>query len=668
MNQKQYQLISLFTLSEHQKYTYDELTDILHIGKRSINNYIKDINDFLSQNHFEQISLLPDNTLTLNGSNRELQVIRKKYFDRPLYEYHFSSDERSTIIKLLLFQQNVVTTAEIIRSLTVSKKTCLSDMKHVSLDLISQDIHLLTGTKGYSIDVNEVFRRDYLINSFHTFLNVMGEQPSSGISGIDIWISRHFDLDTFKEQIFPILLAWQKTNHINIEGYQFYQLLWILVTIIDRLTQGNEISSFPLASEHKTLDISRDLCRRLEKALSLSFHEPEILFLASYIDGLSLTCLPASPLGDVPSNTVIHTFLANISHDLKLKLANDMKLYEMLSAHIKSFFSLLERNLSLDQSFYAELEKEYPAICKSVKNNLYVLEQSFHREYNDREASFLVMHIAAAVSRILAERQNFKILLVCDSGIATASYITNKLKYYCKLDEIESVSSFEFENYLRRITPVPNLIISFYPLERTSIPTVIISPSLTSDDLQKIQEKMYNSRKDENNLLNKRSVSHDRYISADAPHMKSLLSPHRVALDLYTDNWKNALQLGGNLLIKDGLITQDYIDSIIRNVELNGPYFVFWPGVALAHADAVPGMLPFTASLIRLKQPVPFHNELTDPVKYILTFAASDLPQNDEQMISFIKLASSPTLFQHLDHAKTPEDACRIIAQAERGL
>lgn len=79
-------------------------------------------------------------------------------------------------------------------------------------------------------------------------------------------------------------------------------------------------------------------------------------------------------------------------------------------------------------------------------------------------------------------------------------------------------------------------------------------------------------------------------------------------------------------------------------------------------------MLPFTASLIRLKQPVPFHNELTDPVKYILTFAASDLPQNDEQMISFIKLASSPTLFQHLDHAKTPEDACRIIAQAERGL
>lgn len=668
MNQKQYQLISLFTSSEHKRYTYDELADILHLGKRSINNYIRDINDFLRQHHFRQIRLLPDNTLTLDGSNRELQMIRKKYFDRPLYEYHFSSDERCTIIKMLLFQQNTVTTSEIIRSLAVSKKTCLSDMKHVSLDLLGQDIHLLTGVNGYSIDVNEIFRRDYLINSFHTFLNVMGEQPSSNISGIDIWISRRFDLNTFKEQIFPILLAWQKANHIHIEGYQFYQLLWILSAMIDRLSQGNEIASFPLAVEHRTLDISRDLCHRLEKSLSLAFDDPEVFFLASYIDGLSLTSLPPSPLGDVPSNTVIHTFLANISHDLKLKLDSDIKLYEMLSAHIKSFFSLLQRNLNLDQSFYAELEKEYPAICRSVKNNLYILEQSFHREYSSRETSFLIMHIAAAVSRILAERQNFKILLVCDSGIATASYITNKLRYYCKLDEIDSVSSFEFENYLKRINPAPNLIISLYPLDRTSIPTVIISPSLTSDDLQNIQEKMYDSRKDENNLLNKRTSFYDHGSCVNTPRIKSLLSPHRIALDVFADQWETAVRLGGELLIRDGLITADYIDSIIRNVELNGPYFVFWPGVALAHADAVPGTLPFSASLIRLKNPISFHNELTDPVRYILTFAASDLPQNDEQLISFIKLASSPTLFQHLDHAKTPEDAWSIIARAERNL
>ena len=55
MNQKQYQLITLFTSSEKKKYTYTELTEILHVGKRSINNYITEINDFLTENGFHKI-------------------------------------------------------------------------------------------------------------------------------------------------------------------------------------------------------------------------------------------------------------------------------------------------------------------------------------------------------------------------------------------------------------------------------------------------------------------------------------------------------------------------------------------------------------------------------------------------------------------------------------
>ena len=102
MNQKQYQLMNLFTSSEKKKYTYAELADLLQLGKRSITNYINELNDFLSENGFEQIQLLPDNSFQLNVPLQELPKIRKKYFSRPLYEYHFSQEERVTIIKLLL--------------------------------------------------------------------------------------------------------------------------------------------------------------------------------------------------------------------------------------------------------------------------------------------------------------------------------------------------------------------------------------------------------------------------------------------------------------------------------------------------------------------------------------------------------------------------------------
>ncbi len=667
MNQKQYQLMNLFTSSEKKKYTYSELTDLLQLGKRSVTNYINELNDFLSENGFKKIQLLPDNTFQLDVPLQELPKIRKKYFSRPLYEYHFSQEERVTIIKLLLCKQNTVSTSDIMRSLDISKKTCLSDMKLVAQDLKQQDIPFIAAATGYSIDVNEIFRRDYLINSFHTFLNVLGDNSSfSEISGIDLWISRYFHLELLKDQIFPILLNWQRENEINIEGYQFYQLLWILVVAADRIRQGHPIIGYPCASDYATIQISENLYSHLEKALSLPFTTDEVYFLASYIDGLSLTSLPQMPLGTIPSNTVIHTFLVNVSRDLKLKLANDNKLYLQLSAHIKSFFSLLERNTTFDRNFYKELEEEYPAICKSVKNNLYILEHSFHRTYNENETAFLVMHIAAAVSKILTDRQDFKVLVVCDSGPATASYVTNKLKYYCKIDDIDTVSSFELNDYLRTITPAPNLIISFYPIEGTTIPMVIVSPGLPSRDLSQIQEKMYASKKDENNLLNKRSSHSSSLISSSCP--SGIFTPDRIALDFSADTWQEALQLGGNLLMEEGSVTQSYIDSIIRNVEINGPYFVFWPGVALAHANVNSKSIPFQASLIRLKHPVAFHNDLNDPVKYIFTFIASDTPGNDDKIVSIINLASSPTLFQHLDQAKTPEEAFEIIRKTERGL
>ena len=667
MNQKQYQLMNLFTSSEKKKYTYSELTDLLQLGKRSVTNYINELNDFLSENGFKKIQLLPDNTFQLDVPLQELPKIRKKYFSRPLYEYHFSQEERVTIIKLLLCKQNTVSTSDIMRSLDISKKTCLSDMKLVAQDLKQQDIPFIAAATGYSIDVNEIFRRDYLINSFHTFLNVLGDNSSfSEISGIDLWISRYFHLELLKDQIFPILLNWQRENEINIEGYQFYQLLWILVVAADRIRQGHPIIGYPCASDYATIQISENLYSHLEKALSLPFTTDEVYFLASYIDGLSLTSLPQMPLGTIPSNTVIHTFLVNVSRDLKLKLANDNKLYLQLSAHIKSFFSLLERNTTFDRNFYKELEEEYPAICKSVKNNLYILEHSFHRTYNENETAFLVMHIAAAVSKILTDRQDFKVLVVCDSGPATASYVTNKLKYYCKIDDIDTVSSFELNDYLRTITPAPNLIISFYPIEGTTIPMVIVSPGLPSRDLSQIQEKMYASKKDENNLLNKRSSHSSSLISSSCP--SGIFTPDRIALDFSADTWQEAPQLGGNLLMEEGSVTQSYIDSIIRNVEINGPYFVFWPGVALAHANVNSKSIPFQASLIRLKHPVAFHNDLNDPVKYIFTFIASDTPGNDDKIVSIINLASSPTLFQHLDQAKTPEEAFEIIRKTERGL
>lgn len=661
MNQKQFQLITLFTSSEKKQFTHDELSKILEVGKRSVSNYIADINDFLTEHDFHTIQVTPDNSLQLDSSFYELQLIREKYFSRPLSDYHFSSEERITIMKILLFKQDIVSTSNFIYSLDISKKTCLSDMKVVAKDLANIGVILQASTQGYQVDATEIYRRDYLINIFFAFLNT--SENNSSFPGINFWVTKKYNMKLFRKQLFPILLNWQKENNITIKDYQFYQLLWILAIIIDRIKEKHFISNFPCNLSTHSITASESLYGRLSKLFLIEVPIEEIHFFASYLEDLSLISQPQSPLGSIPSNAIIHAFLVNISHDLKMNLTDDNSLYTQLSLHIKSFFSLIERNTSFDQSIFKDLEENYPKICQSIKNNLYILEQSFHRIYNQSEVGFLVMHIAAAVSKILSEQHELLILLVCDSN-STTSYITNKLNYYCNVKNIDMIPSFEYESYMSHANTPPDLIITVEQPVKTTLPIVSVSPVLSHSDLTQIQNKIYEIKKKEDNLLNKKSAS--KLKSTEKSMI--ILSPDYVSLDVEASSWRNALSQSGNVLKSKNLINQNYIELMISNVENNGAYFVFWPRVALAHANIESKSISFSASFTRLKEPICFGNKLNDPVQYIFTFIASDIEKNYDKIIDIIKLASSPTLFQHIDQAKTVEEVYRLIHLEELNL
>ena len=656
MNQNHYQLLSLFTAHEKTRYPFDELIGMLGLGKRSVLNYIAEVNGFLSGNGFHTLQVLPDNTVEFCSSSKEIKEIRKKYFALSSYDYHYSFEERVSIIKLLLFRYNRISISTISNLLSTSKATTLSDMKEVIHELREKDIPVISNTYGYQLDVNEVFRRDYLILSFHSQLN-MSSKPTS-VSGVEIWINQHYQVEQLNRKLYPVLSSWQQSHSLTLEGYQLFQLNWILTIMLDRMKQGNYLLEFPVYNNVTVVNIALDLLTKVLGNIDYDKLMPEVHFLASYLEGIQVAVSPQFPLGNIPSNAVIHTFLANIGNDLRIILVNDKQLFEQLSNHIKSFFSILERSIPFDSKLMTELQKEYPQIVNSVKNNLYILEQSFHRIYNEGETTFLVMHIAAAVSRILSENCTFNILLVCDSGLAISSYIIDKLSYYCKIDRIETTTSIEFHNYLRTTDYCPNLILSFHPDFETNIPVVLISPELSSQDISRIQDKMYEFRTSENTLINRSMFARNR----QAETTNNLIRPEMIALDLKADTWIDAIQMCGNILLANDAITQSYIDSIIRAVYINGPYFVFWPGVALAHAEpAISETEIFAASMIRLRKPIWFGSQYNDPVKYVFMFYASELENDVEKMIKLISICASPTLFQKLDECSTADEIFRLI-------
>lgn len=56
--------------------------------------------------------------------------------------------------------------------------------------------------------------------------------------------------------------------------------------------------------------------------------------------------------------------------------------------------------------------------------------------------------------------------------------------------------------------------------------------------------------------------------------------------DKHPENWEEAIRISGEIMKKNNLVTDEYIDQVISDVKQYGPYIVIVPGVAMPHSSA----------------------------------------------------------------------------------
>ncbi len=86
-------------------------------------------------------------------------------------------------------------------------------------------------------------------------------------------------------------------------------------------------------------------------------------------------------------------------------------------------------------------------------------------------------------------------------------------------------------------------------------------------------------------------------------------------------DWKSAVLLASQPLLKEKLITQEYIDNMIASVHEHGPYMVLTDYFALMHAKAGVGVNEQSMSLLVTKSEVDMEGK---PIKIFLVLAAKD--------------------------------------------
>ncbi|MGB9724896.1 MAG: PTS sugar transporter subunit IIA [Nitrososphaeria archaeon] len=145
---------------------------------------------------------------------------------------------------------------------------------------------------------------------------------------------------------------------------------------------------------------------------------------------------------------------------------------------------------------------------------------------------------------------------------------------------------------------------------------------------------------------------------------------NRIRIIKSVSTWEEAVNIGGLLLLNDGIITPQYINKMIEVSKQLGPYVVVAPGIAIPHARPEDGANKFGVSLLVVKNGVNF-NSHNDPVFLVLSFATPDKTSHlrflSELAIILQNSTEIASIIKNFDTSKEIVDYLTSILNVDKG-
>lgn len=127
-------------------------------------------------------------------------------------------------------------------------------------------------------------------------------------------------------------------------------------------------------------------------------------------------------------------------------------------------------------------------------------------------------------------------------------------------------------------------------------------------------------------------------------------------------DWKEAVRISGELLLKGGCIEPRYIEKMIKTCEELGPYIAICPGIAIPHARPEDGAKKVCLAILVVREGVNFgsHN---DPVYVLIAFSTPDKSSHIKviQELARLLMDKGEELVNRLKGAKSEKEILEVI-------
>lgn len=132
-------------------------------------------------------------------------------------------------------------------------------------------------------------------------------------------------------------------------------------------------------------------------------------------------------------------------------------------------------------------------------------------------------------------------------------------------------------------------------------------------------------------------------------------------------DWREALRIASENLKEKEIITDAYINEIVKNVEVNGAYIVIVPGVVMPHALATgPGVLGTGIGFAKFSEMVSFEEGNPEKQgKLFFTLAAKNEEQHLENIQNLMVLLMTDGMIEALSNIETLDDFNQVMNHFE---
>ncbi len=121
-------------------------------------------------------------------------------------------------------------------------------------------------------------------------------------------------------------------------------------------------------------------------------------------------------------------------------------------------------------------------------------------------------------------------------------------------------------------------------------------------------------------------------------------------------DWKDAIRISAQSLLKDGYICESYIDGMISSVEKHGPYIVIAPNIAMPHARPEAGANKIGYAITKFEEDVVFDEKGELTARLFITLSCVEADSHIKMMQHIVTILSDSEKHDNIFKAQTEEE------------